>query len=235
MHPIKLNNGTELSQQDFTKYLLNLCENQRKDGQALVFAFLVYDFENNTICEILEHRNYWLALDKISGKFLSIFYINSNDDYFHRKQNEIRKEEEKKQRHFSDKGYLSDLIPIQIKETPLEKTIKFLKKTFGISDYIKHPFIIFFQIADEKIIGSFVVTLKEERLEESFLELKNIIKNATDSLSTLKPENLTNYQSIFNIIEDGVKNGELVKFVKTKIIPKFSAVVTLVKTVLAGF
>ena len=84
----------------------------------------------------------------------------------------------------------------------------------------QHPFILFFQSDGEIILDYFVVTLKEEKLEDTFLELKSQIKNACESISHLKNDDVNYHQEIFNLIESGVKNGNTANFIKKKVIPK---------------
>lgn len=234
MFPIKLNSTEQFDQESFINLLLDICKEHKTKRRALAFAFLVYDFEDNTIQEILEHTKYWSTLDKVSGRFLTIFYINSNDEYFHERQREIQIEESIRQQRSAPEGMISYLQPIPPRNTPLEDTIDFLRKTFGTDCYLNHPFIIFFQTDGEYIIDSFVLELKKEKLEDAFLELKNQIKNTVEALSQVKPQYYNNHQEIFNLIRNGVIGGKYLNFIKTKIISKIkiSAIVAFVKIIL---
>ena len=61
----------EFGHEDFVDYLTDLCRQHKEQGRALAFAFLAYDFEDNTITQMLKNKDYWATLDKISGKYLS--------------------------------------------------------------------------------------------------------------------------------------------------------------------
>ena len=110
---------------------------------------------------------------------------------------------------------------ITLQATPLEKSVRFLKTEFQIEESIQHPFVIFFQTDGENILDYFVVELKQEKLEDSFLELKSQIKNAVDALSKL-PNNYQNNQRVFELIEAGVQSGRFRNFIKTKVISNIS-------------
>lgn len=223
-------------EEEFKEYLLNLCEQHKKQKRVLAFAFIVYDFEDQTIDKILTDKHYWNTLDVISGKFLSVFYINSQNNYYKERQKHIYYEEKKQREICHQKGILLMLTPLTLKPTPLDNAIDFIKKEFEINDNLKHPFVLFFQTDGENISDSFVVSLKQEKLEEAFLELRDHIKNAVDSLSKVEPAYINNHQEIFNLIRSGVENGKYYNFVKKKIVPTISigTIITLIKIITGG-
>ncbi|HOH71059.1 MAG TPA: hypothetical protein PK984_04040 [Paludibacteraceae bacterium] len=79
MVPIVINEKQQFDEEGFKDFFIQKCKQHKSEGRALAFAFIVYDFENHTITNILKDKNYWSALDKISGNMLSVFYINSQD------------------------------------------------------------------------------------------------------------------------------------------------------------
>lgn len=229
-------NGKGFDEEDFKNYLLGICRQHKNAGRALAFAFIVYDFDDNTIPQIIENEKYWTSLDKISGHYLSVFYVNTQNSYYKRRQREIYQEELAKKRRASEKGYFQEMLPIFMKNTPLEKSIEFLKKEFQLEDKIKNPFVLFFQTDGEDILDCFVIMLKEEKLEDAFLELKTQIKNAVDSLAKVTTDNFKNHQEIFNLIKAGVKGGNFTNFVKTKIIAKIGigSIISFIKLIAGG-
>ena len=72
----------ELSTDAFGQSIIDVCEKHRKENRALAFAFILYNFENPQIFKILNDRNYWNALNTISGQYLSIYYIHSRENTF---------------------------------------------------------------------------------------------------------------------------------------------------------
>lgn len=235
MVPIAIKDNKKFDEVEFKEYLLDLCEQQKKHKKALAFAFIVYDFDDQSITQILKNKDYWTNLDIVSGKFLSIFYINSQDSYYKRRQRQIYNEEQRRQERGSQIGF-SFLIPISLKPTPLDNAIGFLKKEFDLDDNLKHPFVLFFQTDGSDISDSFIVSLKQEKLEESFFELRDHIKNAVESLSNVKSEYFNNHQEIFNLIRSGVEGGKFNDFVKKKVVSKLGigTIISLIKLI-AGY
>ena len=132
MVPLVINQNKKFDQFNFKNYLIQTCKQHREEGRALAFAFIIYDFENHTISEILEKRNYWNSLDKISGKKLSIFYVNSNDSYFEQTQEKIYQAELQQSRINSGSDTFSFLVPITRKPTQTDNAIEFAKNQFNI-------------------------------------------------------------------------------------------------------
>jgi len=207
MYPVYLDSNKGLTSEEFVGYFLQICKDHKNNDRALAFAFLVYDFHDHTIREMLQNSNYWDSLHIISGKLLTIFYVDSQEGRF-------KKEQEINSR--LPEGAIGHWYSMQLKDTPLENTVKFLKETFGINEYIKHPFVIFFQTDGEIIIDNFVVALKTDKLEEAFLELKSHIKEAVDSVSQVESNSTENHQEIFNLIKGRVERGIYVSYIKTK-------------------
>jgi hypothetical protein len=220
MVPIALSKDGRFDEEGFKNYLLDICKEHKEQKRALAFAFLVYDFDDYTIQQIIENKKYWTTLDKISGHSLSLFYINSQDSYYTRRQKEIYDEEIAAQERAASKGYMQMIQMITLQATPLDKSVTFLKQEFKLDDNLRHPFVLFFQSDGEDILDCFVVTLKQEKLEDAFLELKRQIEAAVDAVSKVTPNNFKNHQEIFNLIKSGVKGGNAGHFIKTKIISK---------------
>jgi hypothetical protein len=234
MIPIVINENQKFDENNFKDFLIQTCKQHKIEGRALAFAFIVYDFDNHTINDILEKKNYWNTLDKISGKTLSVFYINSQDSYYNQRQEEIYQDELQQRERNSQSGTISFLVPITRKPTPTDNAIGFVKSEFKLDYNIKTPFVLFFQIDnDDNISDSFIVVLKQDRLEEAFLELRDHIKNAVESLAKVLPENYINHQEIFNLIKSGVNSGKFYYFINKKVKPKLGigSIISLVKLI----
>jgi hypothetical protein len=79
MMPIAINNNKILSNEIVFKSILNSCNLQRENKRALIFAFVLYDFTNPELMRLLNNPSYWYSLNVISGKTISISYLNSSD------------------------------------------------------------------------------------------------------------------------------------------------------------
>ncbi|WP_413534079.1 hypothetical protein [Empedobacter brevis] len=63
----------------FLNSFIKICENHLENGRAKSFAFILYDFHDKQIREILKNQGGFAKLDRLSGSELSIFYIHSDD------------------------------------------------------------------------------------------------------------------------------------------------------------
>ena len=63
----------------FLRKFIEICENHLKNGRAKSFAFLLYDFNDKQIRDILKSQGGFARLDRLSGSELSIFYIHSDN------------------------------------------------------------------------------------------------------------------------------------------------------------
>lgn len=128
------------------------------------------------------------------------------------------------------------MVPITLKSTPLDKSVKFLKSEFKLEENLEHPFVLFFQTDGEVILDYFAVALKQEKLEDAFIELKRQIESAVESMAKVTPDNFKNHQEIFNLIESGVKSNNIGHFIKTKVIPKIGigSITSFIKLISGG-
>lgn len=65
--------------ESFLRSFIEICENHLKNGRAKSFAFILYDFQDKQIKEILKSQGGFARLDRLSGSELSIFYIHSDN------------------------------------------------------------------------------------------------------------------------------------------------------------
>ncbi len=146
----------ELTTEDFSKGIIELCEKHRNENRALAFAFLLYDFKNPQIIKVLEDSDYWNALNAISGKYLSIYYIHT------------------KERNFAEDLQASDGIekkgmhPISV-GVELDIIVPMLKKYLALDTDVKMPSILFFQVEGKLISDYFLIEISEETIEKSFI------------------------------------------------------------------
>ncbi len=81
-----------------------------------------------------------------------------------------------------------------------------LKNYLELDEDAKIPSILFFQVEDALISDYFLIELSEEKIEESFLELRDYIVSAVDRLKMIDPDNYGNFQPIFESLKQGVKS-----------------------------
>ena len=73
----------------FLRRFIEICEDHLKNGRAKAFAFILYDFHDETIRNILKNQGGFARLDRLSGHELSVFYLDSVNKHQIRSFNEI--------------------------------------------------------------------------------------------------------------------------------------------------
>jgi hypothetical protein len=181
----------------FEEDFLKICNAHRAEDRALMFAFILYDFENPQISKILNDADYWLSLHSISGDYLTVFSL-------HYKPEDIKKRMQEMMRAKMGGETSKEMFQIEALQNPSKDTNKLIRKYFGEHIKIEYPSVLFFQVDKEDVIDYRFIKLDENRLEDSFSELKNYIKVAVESLNAVMRENKNNYSELFNLVDSSV-------------------------------
>jgi hypothetical protein len=197
MFPIYLHGpkgATGCSYEEISSQLSNICEN-RGSGQALAFAFILYDYESPHISKVLADLDYWNALDKLSGKSLTVFSFHVRE-----------------QKQYSRTTKIWHRLAGR-RPDALTKANSALMKYFGQT--FEMPALLFFQVLDSKLIGSYLVKLTSKRVEDAFNEITTILKTAVDSISQVTEENRRNAREIFGLIKGDVRSYRIKRKLKS--------------------
>lgn len=212
MHPITNTKNEGFTEETFKSYLLDTCKIHKQARRALAFALIVYDFEDHTIGKILKDEDYWMSLNSLSGHLLTVFFIDSKDSYYKRRRKHIRRER-------ANPNSISMLTALGDYDTPLDLATRYLKRELESEYNIQTPLVMLFQTDGDEISDYLLVSLKEKRLEEAFLELKETVANAVTALSRIKPENYDNHREIFQQLRMEVGKGIFYNSVKRNLSP----------------
>lgn len=185
------------SYEQFEKEFLDICNEHRNDNRALVFAFLLYDFENYQIAKILDDPHYWISLNTISGDFLTVFSLHYKAEDMKKKMIEML---QRKMGQLSNKEF--NMIPAN--GNPSLETNKLIKKYFGDDINIKYPSVLFFQVQNSNVSDYRLIQLDQREIEASFLELKKYIEVAAKALQDVNRENKDNVNEIFSLVDQSV-------------------------------
>ena len=182
---IGIHNKKEFDSESLLNEILSQCQTQKNNNKALAFAFIIYDFKDAEVRKVLRDNDYWDALNEISGNKLGIFHLDAS---------------------VSLNGHLPN---ININREYVQTINTKIRQLLNIEDSIKTPYIIFFQVDnDGKILDSYLISLKEDDINKSFLEQKKLIQAAVDSIIDVKDENRNENQAIFNLIKNTIpKSG----------------------------
>lgn len=185
------------------QYILNICAQHKKEKRALAFAFIVSDLDDPQITKILRDDDYLNALHKVSGKFLTVFYLN--DNY-------VKKTIEK--------ASVSKIMRIELGVQKINATKdfspKYLAQNLLNKDNLPSPSILFFQVENNLITDYTFAQLRESKIEEGFVEMKEIIKTAINSLGNVQEENTSNSNELFELLKQSVKSSEFWKNAQSK-------------------
>jgi hypothetical protein len=67
---------------DFLDRFGGICAEHLRTGRAKAFAFVLYDFQDASVRNVLKDEEGFLELDRLSGTDLSVFYLHETDrDY----------------------------------------------------------------------------------------------------------------------------------------------------------
>lgn len=204
MVPIFFNNKGELEDitpEMLTNKITTICKKHHDDKRAYAFAFILFDFLNPEISKVLEDFKYWKALDELSGKYISVFHINTREEVF---AEDIMRFDGRVTKSLFNSGF----SPSQLAK---------LKLFMNPEENIKLPCILFFQSDGQLINDYFVVPLKEETIENSFIEMKDFIQAAVDSLKSVQEKYRGNYSEIFNLVKSQVEGRKLKRNISKKL------------------
>lgn len=73
----------------FIRKFTDICEDHLRTGRARAFAFILYDFHDEQIREILKAQGGFARLDRLSGHNLSVFYLHSDNHQLFQTFNDI--------------------------------------------------------------------------------------------------------------------------------------------------
>ncbi|WP_162549939.1 hypothetical protein [Hymenobacter nivis] len=158
---------------------------------ASAFAFILYDFTNPQIAEVLNKESYWLSLDSTSEKYLTVFSFHYKPKMRYRRIKHINTQGD------YETKYLTNISSFN---NPSHESNDIIKKYFGEEVQVKYPAILFFKIQDGQVIDYTMIELEENLIEQSFLELQGYITVAVEALKKISIENKDNSEEIFHLV-----------------------------------
>lgn len=189
----------------FYDEFIEICSQHRSKGRAKAFLFILYDFRDSHIPQVLENAHYWRALHEKSGNHLTVFSF-----------------------HFPKDQYSE-------KETPKFQSNRLHEKYFPDEATFSYPSLLFFQIHGENVLDHFFINLKKDRAEDSFKEIMSCVSTASDALSRILDKYSENSQEIFNCVRtdlEGLGFRSKVSWVLKKKAPSAIALVSALKSFL---
>src|SRR5687768_10872438 len=130
MHPVIRSKNQHFDLQTFKHTILKVCADHKKKKRALAFALIIHRTTEPQIKKLLADKDYWDALDEISGRFLTVFYIDSTN----RRKPRKRKSNE-------DDLSMSFLTSVQLPRAPANTFYEDIKEEFLSAD-LDTPYIL---------------------------------------------------------------------------------------------
>ncbi|MEN0054483.1 MAG: hypothetical protein AAGC65_12490 [Mucilaginibacter sp.] len=175
----------------FNERFIEICNEHKANSRALAFAFILYDFMNEGLHSVLNKPEYWLSLNATSGKYLTVFSLN----YMPALTN----------------GFLTSVTS---EINPSIDSNILIERYFGRDVTVKYPAVMFFQIQNDQVLDYELIELSEERIEESFGELKIYITKTVEVLKGISPQYVANNKEIFDLVKAEVKGIRRMTIIK---------------------
>ena len=165
---------------DFVARFSEICNEHHAQKRALLFAFLLFNLRDASVIRALGDRAYWNSLNEISGNAISVFAL-----------------------HFPDR---TEKYP----DTALLSTIEaVLSKYFETDNDKSTPSILFFQIGNNEVLAHYRVKLRSKTVEDTYLEMRDVLSAAADAVSKVIPENWSNSAEVFALAENALRDREV--------------------------
>lgn len=201
MHPIIYPNKINNNPDQLREYILNVCSTHKAEKRALAFAFIVADLHNPHVNKILKDHDYINSLHEISGKTLTVFFMM--DNYVNKTIN---------------KATQSNIMLLELGVEPINTPPSIMPKQLASilieEEILSTPAILFFQVDNFVVTDFFITNLTENKIEDGFLEIKDIIEKAVNSLSEVKEDYYGNYKELFNLIKQDIEYSTFWKSAK---------------------
>ena len=184
--------GKDYYREDFPQAFFELCKSHRKENRALAFAFILCDFNNAEVFKVLQDHDYWAALDNLSGEYLTIFSFHIAPET-QRQQSADQPgmlRAEHRNAFTLANTFISELVHVQYKSGEAA--------------------VLFFQVEGAEVVGAHLVHLEASKVEESFNEIRALIKDVVESVSRVQPQFKGNSTEIFALITNTLDQRHLI-------------------------
>jgi hypothetical protein len=172
----------------FEKRFISICHSHHKDNRALAFAFILYDFNHPAVIKVLRDDDYWNALNEISGKLLTVFSFHV-----------VKKRRCSPGQTTSNENF--------------QMPRRFIESQFDGELLREWPSVLFFQVADNRITDSCAVLIRSKTIEETSIEIQNVLADAAESIKKVQAEYRDNTTEIFNLIKNKLSQKKQITFV----------------------
>ena len=169
--------------QQFESRLQDICQEHHDEGRALAFAIILHDETSPSISKVLQDRDYWDALNSLSGHLITVFSFETPAP-------------KPQPRQFMTKVTTATYRPRHI-----------LQQYFGMPE-VSLPAILFFQATKDGITDHCLAVLSAGTIHETDQALETVIRAAAESVNKVTPDNKGNYEEIFNLVKGALEGQD---------------------------
>lgn len=190
-------NIRSLHGEDFISFLTTICCNLQKQHNILTFGFIIYDETTPQYRKVLRDKDYWEALDKISGDKMMIFALSDK---------------------VNSRSEGDNMMHMMTSFTPSRSTrtksySHLLNEVFDNEALLVYPSVLFFQVFEGNIYNYRLVPLRRGTVEESFAAVQKLFESIAKVLEQIAPENYQNYREIFELVKDDLLTQKYTMFI----------------------
>ena len=181
---------------EFQNRFLGICNEHLQSRRAFLFALLLFDVDTPEIAKVLRDPDYWAALDKISGHYLTVFTLLTPQP---------RSDHQREQR---------SMVGIDSVPDPGMKLQLILNSYFGLKNRVNLPAVLLFQVTEDKVSWYSFVQLRAGTVESTFGEIRDLLRDLAGALSKADPGSMNVVTSV-EAIENKLLKRKAVAFFKT--------------------
>jgi hypothetical protein len=180
--------------QALQKFLEPVIENREA---VVAFGLILYTDEHPHVKKVLRDKDYWQALDKMSGQRWAILAARAVRGHYE----------------------LPDMPPGMMGMMRMvwhePEQNRQLLATFGLEDTARLPmFVLFTPLHDGRLLHT-SIKLNDESEEAAFARLKDVVSALTEAVNVIQKENREDYEAVFNALKMAVFDIKVRDFVKS--------------------
>ena len=169
-------------------WVLDLALQYETESPVPIFGVIVYTDSHPNIKKVLRDKDYWKALDKITGPKWCVFSIRAIEGRFDYTP--------------PQPDTFSKLIPITKEPDQNEELFDLLK----IDSTEILPCLVVFIVKNADIMTRTIVPLNDDSTDTAFAKMREIMSLVADALEGVTEENLTNPEGVITAVNFALQN-----------------------------
>lgn len=186
-----------LEGEEFVSSIMTICDQLQKKHNILTFGFIIYDETTPQFRKLLRDKDYWEALDRVSGDKMMIFALSDTVDSISEGLGTIQ--------------FMTAFSPSRSNKTKSYSHL--LNEVFDDEALLVYPSVLFFQVFEGNIYNYRLLPLRRDTIEESFSAVQKLFESIAKVLDQIAPENYQNCREIFELVKDDLLNQKYTMYI----------------------